>query len=345
MQFDPAKRPTAIECLEHDFFKDFEPPVQSSVLGKSNKSFFNKSNDINSGVRKPSAVSKRLESRKSKLGSSGINKDSFYKTKNKIPAKIPVKAPPGSYFNNPVKTGSGSGSGSGSYSGIGKYLKNRNANMASRERNRNIPSGDAKSKIFKQDSNSSSILGKYSKNYQGMTGAQNYQPGGGLSKGVASEAYGIYGKNSGGLGNGGLGKVDRADSSSNMEKPPSYGSYGGYGGGGMSKYVKNGADKGKLPNVTNRQALGSGVSIGSNRNIGSELGSKSGSRGNIPSGGGLQGYGGRRKKGTDAELPNLNKYSNSSGLGGLRKGGMAKGGLGVMSGSGLGKGGLGRNNL
>ena len=55
MEFDPQKRPTAAECLEHEYFKDFVPPVQTSVYGKSNKSFFNKSNEINSGVRKPSA--------------------------------------------------------------------------------------------------------------------------------------------------------------------------------------------------------------------------------------------------------------------------------------------------
>ena len=343
MQFDPQKRPTATECLEHEFFKDFVPPVQSSVYGKSNKSFFNKSNEINSSVRKPSAVSKRLESRKSKLGSRDINKDSFYKTKNKIPAKIPGKVPAG-YFNKP------------NYGGIASYLNKRNNAMNSQERNRKIPSGKLGSKGGGRKDSSGSILGKYyNKNSQGMTGAQNYNPGGMSKPGGVADAYGLYSNASGGGLGGGLSKVTKKDSSGKISKVPAYGgnNYGGVSG--ISKYLKKTGDNDDhLPSVSNRQALGSGASIGSRRNIGSGMSSKIGSRGKIPSGGGLAGYGGRRKKESDNELPNLNKYSNVGGLGGLSKGGLsglskgglAKGGLGIMGGGGLAKGGgLGRHGL
>jgi len=351
MEFDPQKRPTAAECLEHEYFKDFVPPVQTSVYGKSNKSFFNKSNEINSGVRKPSAVSKRLESRKSKLGSSHINKDSFYKTKNKIQSKVPIRSPPNSYFNNPSKAGLGV-----NYGGISSYLKNRNK-MNSRENNRKIPSGKTKPMLKKQDSNPESILHKYSNNNQGMSGAQNYQPGG-LSKNRPSEGYGLYNKAKGG-GLGGYGKIARKDSSKIADKPPAYGNYN-YGGGGISKYLakrKGEQDPNKLPNVTNRQALGSGASIGSRRNVGSGLGSKGSNRSHIPSGGGLGRYGsGQRAREKESELPKLNKFSKPGGLGGIGKvgglggvgkvGGLSKGGLGVLGGGGLGKGGgLGRHNL
>lgn len=83
MQYDPQKRPTASQCLEHDYFKDFVAPVQTSIYGKSNKGFFNKANDTTSNMRKSSGMSKRLESRKSKLESRGVNKNSFYKSKQK----------------------------------------------------------------------------------------------------------------------------------------------------------------------------------------------------------------------------------------------------------------------
>lgn len=368
MQYDPQKRPTAAQCLEHDYFKDFVPPVQNSIYGKSNKSFFNKTNEINNNLRKSSAVSKRLESRKSKLESRGINKNSFYKNRQKNPNKIPSKAPANSYFNNPENAGLPSiGKDSPSEN---KFGISKRGFMGSGDRNHSLPSGKDLTKYASPDSqDGGSILNKYYKNSQGQTGAQDYNPLGGLSKPLgglskpigglskanigSTDAYGIYSGSGGGLGGGlgGLSKVPKKDSSSIDNKPPAYGGFN-YGGGGISKYAKNtdSQEGGEhLPSVTNRQALGSGVSVGSRRNIGSNMGSKEGPRRNIPSGGGLGGFGSlSRKKDSNSELPNLNKYSNAGGLGGvgggLSKGGLSKGGLG----GGLakaGEGGLGRYNL
>lgn len=352
MQYDPQKRPTASQCLEHEYFKDFVSPVQNSIYGKSNKSFFNKTNEINSNLRKSSAVSKRLESRKSKLESRGVNKNSFYKNRQKNPDRVPSKPPPNSYFNNPVKAGLPS-IGKDSPKDIDnatKYSVNKRLLMNSGEKNRGLSNNPVNKFEDLDNANSGSILNKYYKNSQGMTGAQNYNPGGGLSRplGENSDTYGIY--NSGGIGGGlggGLTKIARKDSMKG-EKPPAYGGYN-YGGGGIAKYSKKTDEDGEhFPSVTNRQALGSGVSVGSRRNIGAALGSKEGSRGKIPSGGGLGGFGSlSRKKESDSELPTLNKYANGGGLGGL--GGMNKGGLSKPSlgmGGGLSKGGgLGRYNL
>ena len=71
MQYNPLKRPTASQLLEHDYFKGFTPSNNSTgskYAGGSKKNFFNPSNDINTGLRKSSAK-KRLESRKQKLES------------------------------------------------------------------------------------------------------------------------------------------------------------------------------------------------------------------------------------------------------------------------------------
>ena len=144
-----------------------------------------------------------------------------------------------------------------------------------------------------------------------MSGAQNYAPGGLSKPGIGGNAYGGY-SNVGGGGLGNYGKLSRKDSSTNGDKISAYGGYN-YGGGGISKYLarKNAEqDPDKLPSVPNRQALDSGVSIGSRRNFVSGLGSKGSNRSKIGSGGGLSGYGGvsKVKKGDDG-LPTLNKYS------------------------------------
>lgn len=349
MQYDPQKRPTAAQLLEHDYFKDFVSPVQNSIYGKSNKGFFNKTNEINSNLRKSSAVSKRLESRKSKLDSRGVNKNSFYKSRQKNADRVPSKPPANSYFNNPTNAGLPS---------IGKDSPSETKNdsnfpngkrllMNSGERNRSLPSGKGLSKYGDMDSTpgvSGGILGKYYNNKQDFGHAVGYNPGGGLSKGQvdSSDSYGIYG--GGGIG-GGLSKVPRKDSAKD-DKPPLY---SGLNYGGISKYnaKKDEENNGeRLPSVTNRQALGGGLGVGVKRNIGSKLGSKEGSRGNIASGGGL----GEVTKDNDYTngLPNLNKYSQLGGLGGgLSKGGINKNGLSSISGGGLSKagGGLGRFNL
>jgi hypothetical protein len=71
MLFDPKKRPTAAQCLQHPYMKDFQPinvASGSKYGGGSNKNFFNPNNEINNPLRKSSA-NKRLESRKQKLES------------------------------------------------------------------------------------------------------------------------------------------------------------------------------------------------------------------------------------------------------------------------------------
>ncbi len=108
MQFDPQKRPTAAQCLKHDYFKDFTPinaSGGSKYAGGSKKNFFNPANEINTQIRKSSAT-KRLESRKSKLASQGkVNKNSFYKTRSKNPDTL----------GNKPTLGSGNPYGGGGY--------------------------------------------------------------------------------------------------------------------------------------------------------------------------------------------------------------------------------------
>lgn len=340
MQYDPQKRPTASQCLEHDYFKDVISPVSNSIYGKSNKGFFNKANEINSNVRKSSAVSKRLESRKSKLESRGVNKNSFYKTREKNPDRLPSKPPANSYFNNPAKAGLPS-IGKDSSKGFGGLAKR--PLMGSGERNRSIPSG--KNSNIINDGNSGGILGKYYKNNQGLAGAQDSTPVG-LSKGYNPDSYGYYDgnkyNNEGGLsGVGGNSKISRKDSrkdSSKGIKPSLYGGHD-YGGGlGISKYKNDENDEERFPSVTNKQALGSGSKKGGDH------GSKEGSRSKLVSGG-LGGFGGLKQYGakpaaekdSGTELPNLNKYSNAGGLGGLNKGGLQLGSGGLSKGGGLGR--------
>lgn len=223
--------------------------------------------------------------------------------------------------------------------------------MNSGEKSRGLQSG---SRYGDDSTPVGGILGKYYKNKQDFSNALNYKPGGGLSKNTdaTTDAYGIYAGNGLSGAKGGMTKLPRKDSAS-REKPPAYGGYN-FGGGGISKYALNkndDTDGERFPSVTNRQALGSGVSIGGRRNIGAKLGSKEGSRGDITPGDGIGGI--SRQRDSSQGLPSLNKYSNVGGLGGLSKGGLGKSGLsGVSGGGGLSKagglpkgGGLGRFNL
>ena len=346
MQYDPQKRPTASQCLEHDYFKDFVPPVQNSSYGKSKNSFFNKANEINNVMRKSSGLSKRLESRKSKLESRGINK-----SKQQNPYKAAAKVPANSYFNNPNKAGL-------PYMSKNSPSGHNETPIGSGDRNKSLPPGKGSGKYVGSISNNEgSILGKYYKNSQGMAGAQDYTPTGSLSKHKPdADSFNSYG--GGGLsknvslGGGGLGGLTKGSrKESRGDKPPIY-EGGSYGGFGISKYGKKKDQEDEdehFPSVTNRQALGSGISVGSRKNIVSGSESKEGSRSKVLQGG-LGGFGGAKKYGDSKKdvgegLPNLNKYSNSGGLGSLSKGGLGLGG-GLDKGGGLAKGGgLGRYNL
>lgn len=78
MTFDPQKRITAAQALQHPYFDGFVLNVNpgQNVANSSNKNFFNPNNDIR-GV--PSSKSKRIESRKGILSrKDSINKNSFY---------------------------------------------------------------------------------------------------------------------------------------------------------------------------------------------------------------------------------------------------------------------------
>lgn len=340
MQYDPQKRPTASQCLEHDYFKDFVSPVQNSVYGKSKNSFFNKTNEISNVMRKSSGLSKRLESRKSKLESRGINK-----SKQKNPYKQPSKAPANSYFNNPGKAGL-------PYVSKNSLSDQKETPIGSGDRNKSVPPVQKGSNkhIGSAYNNDGGILGKYyNNNSQGMAGAQDSTPGSGLTKNApGSESYGAYGAGGGlskpiSLGGGGLGGLNKGSrKESRGEKPPAYGGQN-YGGFGISKYGKKKdqeEEEAHFPSVTNRQALGSGASIGSRKNITSGIESKEGSRTRVPQGGlggfgGVKNYGSDKKESTEA-LPNLNKYSNAGGLGSMNKGGLNLGG-GLSKGGGLGR--------
>jgi serine/threonine protein kinase len=92
LTFDPQKRLTAVQCLQHPYFDGFtsNPAANLALQGanSSNKNFFNHNNDIN----KPSSNSKRIESRKGILSrKDSINKNNFYLQKGKVPDVLPNK--------------------------------------------------------------------------------------------------------------------------------------------------------------------------------------------------------------------------------------------------------------
>jgi serine/threonine protein kinase len=88
MTFDPQKRLTAQQALQHPYFEGFtyNPAISGGVANSSNQKFFNPSNDIT----KPGSNSKRIESRKGVLSrKDSINKNSFYLQKAKSPDQQP----------------------------------------------------------------------------------------------------------------------------------------------------------------------------------------------------------------------------------------------------------------
>lgn len=97
MVFDPQKRPTASQCLQHPYFEGFtyNPAANPALQGanSSNKNFFNPNNDIN----KPTSNSKRIESRKGILSrKDDVNKNNFYMQKGGRVDYLPNKPTLGS---------------------------------------------------------------------------------------------------------------------------------------------------------------------------------------------------------------------------------------------------------
>ena len=74
MQFDPQKRPTAKQLLQHEYFNDYVPPSISSPNPYGSGSKFHNPNE-------GSKSRARVDSRKQKIGSSNINKNSFYRSR------------------------------------------------------------------------------------------------------------------------------------------------------------------------------------------------------------------------------------------------------------------------
>ncbi len=106
MHFDPAKRPTATQCLQHPFFEgfSFQTQAQKSNYGNSGKNFFNANNEI---TKLPSSKANRIDSRKGVVSRrNSIKKNSFYLQKTNpdyLPNKpiLPSNRPADGYFRKP----------------------------------------------------------------------------------------------------------------------------------------------------------------------------------------------------------------------------------------------------
>ena len=78
MTFDPQKRLTAAQCLNHPYFQGFSlnTNVGVGLANSSKNNFFNANNDFQA----PGSKQMRIESRKGVLSrKSSVNKNSFYK--------------------------------------------------------------------------------------------------------------------------------------------------------------------------------------------------------------------------------------------------------------------------
>lgn len=137
MVYDPQKRITAAQALKHPFFDGFTHNASafnaSLPNSNSNKNLFDNNNAtsvLGSGGKLPASRAMRIESRKGVLSrKSSVNKNSFYKQKEMIPAK-----PYGggsSYFNkNNVTNNALPTLGSSGIGNKNSALGNRNKPLA-----------------------------------------------------------------------------------------------------------------------------------------------------------------------------------------------------------------------
>lgn len=141
LTFDPLKRLTAQQCLQHPYFEGYTyNPAQivqptsahgSNILpgvpgaGGFNNSKGNFFKNPNNEINKPSSNSKRIESRKGIVSrKDSVNKNNFYMQKGKVPDYLPNKPTlvgsrgsnegiPQGYFNKgPLGSGASGGAGS-----------------------------------------------------------------------------------------------------------------------------------------------------------------------------------------------------------------------------------------
>lgn len=183
LKYDPQKRPTAAQCLQHPFFAGFVPPVQESSPNTSNKNFYNPVNEIVHPTRETSAGKRQIFSRKDTGISSKELKNSFYKSKNKdfMPKNAFMPAPTGqtkdNFFNGYQGTSSHSSASKSGLPGIP-----RDQQIQSRESNNHFitkPAQLAGSSIYNSKPpvgiglpNPQPLGGFYQANAQGLAGAQ-----------------------------------------------------------------------------------------------------------------------------------------------------------------------------
>eukprot|EP00347_Sterkiella_histriomuscorum_P005401 403356754 len=250
MIFDPQKRPTAQQCLQHPYFEGFTyNPAANPVLqgaNSSNKNFFNPNNDIN----KPTSNSKRIESRKGILSrKDDVNKNNFYMQKGQ-PYALP---------NKPTVVGSGHGSSESVPQGyfnkgpIGSGISNSGSGVNLPQLNNPYVSSALKNSAIGQNRNKS--LPQYQGYKYGGIGGSGIGGGGGIGGSNFDSNTNAYGHNEqsiqgaqGSIGSsGGLPRIQSRGGAAlpGNNVPNSRGSgLAGYGGQAMGSIPKYGAGSG-----------------------------------------------------------------------------------------------------
>lgn len=137
MQYDPNKRPTAADCLKHEYFNGFTPPEQTNITRKlsSGRSPTNQQNSI-MNARKLSRDSKRLESRKhSGLQSNSQMKNSYYKYKHMQGKNIAKPTLPGKSYMSGGNSPFGQGAKDLKYPSLGTGNSNGSSKESSHTKN------------------------------------------------------------------------------------------------------------------------------------------------------------------------------------------------------------------